>query len=65
MKAFKAIYTNQNYVEGRNKGRARVVTVVAISIPQWEYKPIAVFVDDDNALRSDNIDCFTQCGGIE
>jgi hypothetical protein len=66
MKPFRATYTQQSYVDGKaNRVQAETVSVIAVLVPNWELVPIAIFIDDENRLRSDTINHFTNCQSSE
>lgn len=64
MKVFTAIYTPWSFDKGRHdEGNAR--TVLVIEILSQGAGPIAVFIDEDNSLKSDRLAQFRHCHSTE
>jgi hypothetical protein len=66
MKVFTAIYTPWDHDKSRpDQGNARTVLVVEILPGNDGHGPVAVFIDDDNSLKSDRLAQFKHCHSTE
>jgi len=69
MKPFRAIYTPicwdaEPRIGRSNAKESRTVLVVSI-LPIAQGVPQAIFIDSDGRLRSDNLECFSNCVSSE